>query len=281
MDAYHSAGTFLFNNDFERYHQKLFDKTTSLWTHLNSAMEIRQFLNPIFDLIPGKLAVSANPANIAIWKELYCRWTSNRVSDDEVTEILMFYADRDEAMSRESEQLLSTISAVDNQLQHERRELLATVRAFLANPGNFTPNFDPFSVDDLDPLKSTSPQKSLKELTTELASLTASEEPVAASPSIRQTLRPSISRDDTLMINDIAGLVPSTIVSPSSFSDLEALQSQSSLGGAEGANADIDLLTSEATDTPEPVDVLFSQPAPLTASAPAFSVEQDDAADDD
>jgi hypothetical protein len=86
----HGTGTFLFNCDYQRYYFKLFERTVSLWTHVNQPMELRQYLNPLYTPIMRVLRMTAHPLNIQPWMALFARWSLSRENIDEVNDIILF-----------------------------------------------------------------------------------------------------------------------------------------------------------------------------------------------
>jgi hypothetical protein len=83
-------GTFLFNCDYQRYYFKMFERTVSLWTHVNQPMELRQYLNPIYQASQRLIRMSAHPLNIQPWMALFARWSLSRENADEVNDIVLF-----------------------------------------------------------------------------------------------------------------------------------------------------------------------------------------------
>ena len=142
------TGTFLFNNDYERYYFKVFERTTSLWTHINQPMELRQYFNTVFEPIEHSIKVSAHPLNIATWLALYGRWAFKHETRDELNDITLFFADRNEAVAQEVTQLQGQLVAAETAIKGEREELLALLRGFLAAPpvsDNVLDMFDPMA----------------------------------------------------------------------------------------------------------------------------------------
>lgn len=79
--AYHTYsmrfGTFLYNSDSERMHQKVRHNTVSLWTYINTNIE--KYKNPFY--VPNDPAISNDKfypdpllINLRVWEDIHLEW---------------------------------------------------------------------------------------------------------------------------------------------------------------------------------------------------------------
>ncbi|KAL1455314.1 hypothetical protein WDU94_009417 [Cyamophila willieti] len=73
-------GTFLFNSDRERNRENMKQRTVSLWSYINSSLDL--YKNPLYYPQLHVLEPIASMRYMKLWKGLYCRWNpSMRVQD--------------------------------------------------------------------------------------------------------------------------------------------------------------------------------------------------------
>ncbi|XP_026677943.1 myotubularin-related protein 2-like [Diaphorina citri] len=75
-------GTFLFNSDRERNQENMKQRTVSLWSYINSSLDL--YKNPLYFPQLHVLEPIASMRHIKLWKGLYCRWNPSmraQVSD--------------------------------------------------------------------------------------------------------------------------------------------------------------------------------------------------------
>ncbi|XP_046643295.1 myotubularin-related protein 9-like [Daphnia pulicaria] len=64
-------GTFLGNNELDRYQMQLSSKTVSLWSHLNRPEVLRSFLNPLYEPNNRVIWPSVAPMSVNLWPAMY------------------------------------------------------------------------------------------------------------------------------------------------------------------------------------------------------------------
>nr|XP_033813214.1 myotubularin-related protein 9-like isoform X2 [Geotrypetes seraphini] len=75
QNAYVSEyGTFLCNNEKERYLCAVKEKTHSLWCWINRPSERRKFLNPLYDRNPLVVWPSVEPQSLQLWTGFFLQW---------------------------------------------------------------------------------------------------------------------------------------------------------------------------------------------------------------
>ncbi|XP_039287776.1 myotubularin-related protein 2 [Nilaparvata lugens] len=75
-------GTFLYNSDRERAAEKVKQRTTSLWSMINSSLDV--YRNPLYHAQPQALIPVASIRCIRLWRGLYCRWNPSMRAQDPV-----------------------------------------------------------------------------------------------------------------------------------------------------------------------------------------------------
>ncbi|XP_054271286.1 myotubularin-related protein 2 isoform X2 [Macrosteles quadrilineatus] len=75
-------GTFLFNSDRERMAEKVKERTVSLWSYMNSSLDLYQ--NPLYYAQQQVLQPIASMRHIRLWRRLYCRWNPSMRPQDPV-----------------------------------------------------------------------------------------------------------------------------------------------------------------------------------------------------
>nr|XP_018899140.1 PREDICTED: myotubularin-related protein 2 [Bemisia tabaci] len=75
-------GTFLFNSDRERTNEGVKQKTVSLWSYLNSSIDL--YRNPLYHPQPHVLEPIASMRYIQLWKGYYCRWNPSMRPQDPI-----------------------------------------------------------------------------------------------------------------------------------------------------------------------------------------------------
>ncbi|RZF46424.1 hypothetical protein LSTR_LSTR012499 [Laodelphax striatellus] len=75
-------GTFLYNSDRERAMEKVKQRTTSLWSMINSSIDL--YRNPLYHAQPQALIPVASIRCIRLWRGLYCRWNPSMRTQDPV-----------------------------------------------------------------------------------------------------------------------------------------------------------------------------------------------------
>ncbi|XP_072042296.1 myotubularin-related protein 9-like isoform X2 [Amphiura filiformis] len=83
-NAYASQfGTFLCNNESERHHLKLKDKTYSLWTFINRPQILQTYMNPLHQHNTAVIWPSVAPQSLTLWCKVYQRWEVGKSSERE------------------------------------------------------------------------------------------------------------------------------------------------------------------------------------------------------
>lgn len=67
-------GTFLGNNEKDRFESDLANRTVSLWSHVNHPTVLPQYINPLYEPNPDVIWASVAPQSLQIWREVFCRW---------------------------------------------------------------------------------------------------------------------------------------------------------------------------------------------------------------
>ncbi|KAM6123316.1 myotubularin-related protein 9 [Pterocles gutturalis] len=67
-------GTFLGNNENERFKLKLPQKTMSLWSWVNRSEELSKFQNPLFEANSLVIWPSVAPQSLQLWEGVFLRW---------------------------------------------------------------------------------------------------------------------------------------------------------------------------------------------------------------
>uniref|UniRef100_A0A1B6CJN7 phosphatidylinositol-3,5-bisphosphate 3-phosphatase n=1 Tax=Clastoptera arizonana TaxID=38151 RepID=A0A1B6CJN7_9HEMI len=75
-------GTFLFNSDRDRVMEKVKEKTVSLWSYVNTTLDL--YKNPLYYAQQVVLIPIASMRHIHLWKRLYCRWNPSMRAQDPV-----------------------------------------------------------------------------------------------------------------------------------------------------------------------------------------------------
>lgn len=72
-------GTFLCNSEFQRHKEEIKSKTKSLWSYTNSAENVDDFKNPLYDSYQKRhvLMPVASLRRIQLWTAYFCRWNPN------------------------------------------------------------------------------------------------------------------------------------------------------------------------------------------------------------
>ncbi|XP_074847586.1 myotubularin-related protein 9 isoform X1 [Carettochelys insculpta] len=79
-------GTFLGNNESERYKLKLPQKTMSLWSWVNQPQELSKFKNPLFEANSLVIWPSVAPQSLQLWEGVFLRWNRSSKFLDEAYE---------------------------------------------------------------------------------------------------------------------------------------------------------------------------------------------------
>lgn len=79
-------GTFLGNNESERYKHKLKQKTLSLWSWVSQPKETRKFTNPFFEANGLVIWPSVAPQSLQLWEGVFLRWNRSSKYLDEAFE---------------------------------------------------------------------------------------------------------------------------------------------------------------------------------------------------
>uniref|UniRef100_A0A8C0H827 Myotubularin-related protein 9 n=1 Tax=Chelonoidis abingdonii TaxID=106734 RepID=A0A8C0H827_CHEAB len=79
-------GTFLGNNESERYKLKLSQKTMSLWSWVNQPEELSKFKNPLFEANSLVIWPSVAPQSLQLWEGVFLRWNRSSKFLDEAYE---------------------------------------------------------------------------------------------------------------------------------------------------------------------------------------------------
>jgi hypothetical protein len=74
-------GTFLFNCERERVQANLNTLTESLWSWINDPDHVHDFVNAFYNPVDSILEVSAEMAELVLWKNYYRRWYSRPPTD--------------------------------------------------------------------------------------------------------------------------------------------------------------------------------------------------------
>ncbi|CAD6185600.1 unnamed protein product [Caenorhabditis auriculariae] len=67
-------GSFLGNNEKEKFKNEVKKRTVSLWSYIHHPETLRQFINPLYDPRPKVLWPTVAPQSILIWERLFFRW---------------------------------------------------------------------------------------------------------------------------------------------------------------------------------------------------------------
>ena len=82
--AYSSQfGTFMCNNEAERYRFKVSERTVSLWSFLNRPEELQGLMNPMYEPNPSVIWPSVAPQSLGVWTGLYLKGIINQGPQDE------------------------------------------------------------------------------------------------------------------------------------------------------------------------------------------------------
>ncbi|XP_007902502.1 myotubularin-related protein 9 isoform X2 [Callorhinchus milii] len=69
-----SFGSFLCNNEKERFTEKVQDNSISLWAWVNQPSQLNKFLNPLYEKNTFALWPSVAPQSLQLWQGLFLRW---------------------------------------------------------------------------------------------------------------------------------------------------------------------------------------------------------------
>ncbi|XP_043938437.1 myotubularin-related protein 9-like isoform X2 [Protopterus annectens] len=79
-----SFGTFLANNEKERFNNNVKEKTHSLWSWINSQSEHKRYINPFYSRNLFTIWPSIQPQSLQLWQGLFFRWNSLTQHKNEV-----------------------------------------------------------------------------------------------------------------------------------------------------------------------------------------------------
>uniref|UniRef100_A0A1B6MD37 phosphatidylinositol-3,5-bisphosphate 3-phosphatase n=1 Tax=Graphocephala atropunctata TaxID=36148 RepID=A0A1B6MD37_9HEMI len=111
-------GTFLFNSDRERVSEKVKERTVSLWSYINSTLDL--YRNPLYYAQQQVLSPIASMRHIRLWRRLYCRWNPSMRPQDPVYQ--------------RTRELLVLKEQLERQAEEGRREQMSRVARSMATP---------------------------------------------------------------------------------------------------------------------------------------------------
>lgn len=111
-------GTFLFNSDRERVNENVKQKTVSLWSYINSSLDL--YRNPLYYAQQQILSPIASMRHIRLWRRLYCRWNPSMRPQDPVYQ--------------RTRELLALKEQLEKQVEEGRKEQLLRVARNITTP---------------------------------------------------------------------------------------------------------------------------------------------------
>ncbi|GFN86881.1 myotubularin-related protein 9 [Plakobranchus ocellatus] len=117
--AYSSQfGTFLCNNERERMHNKVADRTVSLWSYMNRMEILQDFMNPMYEPNATVIWPSVAPQSLTVWTGLYLRGVINQAPQDEAWQEIYKIREYDK-------ELRSKVNKLRRQLASLEREAIS------------------------------------------------------------------------------------------------------------------------------------------------------------
>ncbi|GFR98384.1 myotubularin-related protein 9 [Elysia marginata] len=111
-------GTFLCNNERERLHCKVADRTVSLWSFLNRMEILQDFMNPMYEPNPAVIWPSVAPQSLMVWTGLYLRGVIDQTPQDEAWKEIYKIREYDQ-------ELRSKVNKLRRQLASLEREAIS------------------------------------------------------------------------------------------------------------------------------------------------------------
>lgn len=79
-------GTFIADSECERMELMAFNKTTSLWSHLNRPDVMTSLLNPAYEPNPAIIWPSVAPLSLVLWSDLFSRFTIENTQHKKISQ---------------------------------------------------------------------------------------------------------------------------------------------------------------------------------------------------
>ena len=129
-------GTFIADSECERMELFAFNKTTSLWSHLNRPDVMTSLLNPAYEPNPSIIWPSVAPLSLVLWSDLYLRFVIECNQSKKVTQQIQTMISTDKELRSRVVRLRKQLS----DLQKEHDELQGDQRNNNDNSNNNIPN---------------------------------------------------------------------------------------------------------------------------------------------
>ncbi|KAG8249826.1 Myotubularin- protein 2 [Homalodisca vitripennis] len=105
-------------SDRERVSEKVKERTVSLWSYINSTLDL--YRNPLYYAQQQVLSPIASMRHIRLWRRLYCRWNPSMRPQDPVYQ--------------RTRELLVLKEQLERQAEEGRREQMSRVARSMATP---------------------------------------------------------------------------------------------------------------------------------------------------
>ena len=115
-NAYSSQyGTFLCNNEAERFKSKVTSRTVSLWSYINRPEVMQEFLNPMYEPNSAVIWPSVAPQSLTVWNGLYLRGIIKSAPQEEAWQEVYKIKEYDKELRSKVNKLRRQLAALEKE----------------------------------------------------------------------------------------------------------------------------------------------------------------------